>query len=70
MKSVTLEDGQAALLLTGTDEGLDVNMAYAGEVGLAAGLCEVIARRLIEDAAFQQVLLAQLQENIDQADQQ
>ncbi len=63
MKEVTLKDQQAALILTGTADSIQVEMAYEGQVGLAAGLCEVIARRLIEDEAFRDSLLEQVKKN-------
>ncbi len=63
MTEVKLADQQAALLLQETVDGLQVDMAYEGQVGLAAGLCEVIARRLIEDEDFRQELLDQVERN-------
>ena len=63
MKEITLDDQQAALILTGTDDSIQVDMAYEGQVGLAAGLCEVIARKLIEDEEFREMLLNQVQKN-------
>ncbi len=65
MAEVILEDQQAALILTGTNDSIQVDMAYEGKVGLAAGLCEVIARKLIEDEEFRDELLAQMQRNAD-----
>lgn len=65
MAEVILEDQQAALILTGTNDSIQVDMAYEGQVGLAAGLCEVIARKLIEDEEFRDELLAQMQRNAD-----
>ncbi len=61
MAEVILEDQQAALILTGTNDSIQVDMAYEGQEGLAAGLCEVIARKLIEDEGFRDDLLAQIQ---------
>ncbi|MCB2180600.1 MAG: twitching motility protein [Desulfobulbaceae bacterium] len=63
MAKIILEDQQAALLLGATEDGIQVDMAYEGQVGLAAGLCEVIARRLVEDEDFRQELLDQVQKN-------
>ena len=63
MADVTLNEHQAALILGATDDGIQVDMAYEGEVGLAAGLCEVIARRLVEDEEFRSELLVQVQKN-------
>ena len=63
MAEVILEDQQAALILTGTDDSIQVDMAYEGQVGLAAGLCEVIARKLIEDEEFREALLDQVKKN-------
>lgn len=63
MAEMSLKDQQAALILGASDNGLQVEIVHEGEVGLAAGLCEVIARRLIEDEAFRQELLEQLQKN-------
>lgn len=63
MKEVQLEDHQAALILTGTEDSIQVDMAYEGQVGLAAGLCEVIARKLIEDVDFRETLLEQVKKN-------
>jgi hypothetical protein len=63
MKEVQLKDQQAALILTGTDNSIQVDMAYEGQVGLAAGLCEVIARKLIEDPDFREALLEQVKKN-------
>jgi hypothetical protein len=64
MTTITLKDQQAALILTGTSNSIQVEMAYEGQVGLAAGLCEVIARKLIEDPEFKELLLNQVQKNI------
>lgn len=63
MKEVTLQDQQAALILTGTEDTIQVEMAHEGPVGLAAGLCEVIARKLIEDESFREMLLEQVKQN-------
>jgi len=63
MKEITLDDQQAALILTGTNDSIQVDMVYEGQVGLAAGLCEVIARKLIEDEDFREMLLNQVQQN-------
>lgn len=63
MKEMILQDGQAALILTGTDDSIQVEMTHEGPVGLAAGLCEVIARKLIEDENFREMLLEQVKEN-------
>jgi hypothetical protein len=63
MKEMILQDGQAALILTGTYDSIQVEMAHEGAVGLAAGLCEVIARKLIEDEKFREMLLEQVKEN-------
>jgi hypothetical protein len=63
MAEITLKDQQAALILSSNDNGISVEMAYEGQVGLAAGLCEVIARRLIEDEDFRQQLLEQVRKN-------
>ena len=65
MKEITLKDQQAALILTGTNDSILVDMTYEGQVGLAAGLCEVIARKLIEDEKFRELLLNQVQKNAD-----
>ncbi len=63
MAKIALKDQQAALVLSATNNGIQVEMVYEGEVGLAAGLCEVIARRLVEDESFRQELLDQVQKN-------
>ena len=63
MAEITLKDQQAAVVLSTTEDGIQVEIAYEGKVGLAAGLCEVIARRLIEDEDFRQDLLNQVQKN-------
>ncbi len=63
MTNVTLEDQQAALILKGADDSIQVDMAYEGQIGLAAGLCEVIARKLIEDEEFREMLLDQVKKN-------
>lgn len=63
MKEIQLNDQQAALILTGADNSIQVEMAYDGQVGLAAGLCEVIARKLIEDVDFRESLLEQVKKN-------
>lgn len=63
MKEVTLKDQQAALILTGSNDSIQVEMAYEGQVGLAAGLCEVIARKLIEDETFRESLLELVKKN-------
>ena len=65
MAEITLKDQQAALILSSTTaaDNIQVEMAHEGQVGLAAGLCEVIARRLIEDEKFRHELLEQVKKN-------
>jgi len=56
MADISLKDNQAALILDLNDNNISGDIAYHGQVGLAAGLCEVIARRLVEDEMFQDLL--------------
>ena len=63
MTNISLKDNQAALILDLNDNNISVDIAYHGQVGLAAGLCEVIARRLVEDETFRQDLLDQVVKN-------
>ena len=63
MTYISLKDNQAALTLDLNDDNMSVDIAYHGQVGLAAGLCEVIARRLVEDEKFWQDLLDQVMKN-------
>ncbi|MCK5544207.1 MAG: hypothetical protein KAI35_03255 [Desulfobulbaceae bacterium] len=63
MTNISLKDNQAALILDFNDNNINVGIAYHGQVGLAAGLCEVIARRLVEDETFRQDLLDQVVKN-------
>ena len=63
MTDISLKDTQAALILDLNDNNISVDIAYRGQVDLAAGLCEVIARRLVEDEAFRQDLLDQVMKN-------
>jgi hypothetical protein len=58
---VELKDSQAALILETSDEGeISVEVAAADMDGLASQLCQHIARKLIGDEAFQQELMAML----------
>ncbi len=63
MANIILEDQQAAIIFSITENGIQVKMTHEGEVGLAAGLSEVICRRLIEDEKFRQELLGQVEKN-------
>ncbi len=65
MAKIILKDQQAALILSASEDCLDleVDIAYEGQLGMAAGLCEVIARRLIEDESFRHEMLTQVKQN-------
>lgn len=58
-----LKVNQAALILETNDEGeISVEVASPDMDGLASGLCQIIARKLINDEAFQQELLTMLEQ--------
>ena len=65
MPEITLQGNQAALILTANGDDIEVDISHEGSVGLAAGLCEVLAIKLVEDEDFRQELLIKLQENIE-----
>ena len=65
MTEITLQDNQAALILTANGDDIEVDISHVGHVGLAAGLCEALAVKLVEDENFRQELLIKLQENIE-----
>ena len=65
MTEITLQDNQAALILTADGDDIEVYIAHEGHVSLAAALCEVLAKKLVEDEKFREELLVKLQENID-----
>jgi len=57
-----LQPNQAALILEASDEGeISVSVAAKDVDGLAAALCQVIARKLSEDEIFQADILAALE---------
>ncbi|NTV14652.1 MAG: twitching motility protein [Desulfobulbaceae bacterium] len=67
MKTITLKDNQAAIILETSPEGeIHVEMALPDETpesdGFVAALCMVIARKLIEDEAFQEDILSEIDE--------
>jgi len=67
MKTITLKDNQAAIILETSPEGeIHVELALPDETpesdGFVAALCMVIARKLIEDEAFQEDILAEIDE--------
>ena len=66
MTEITLQDNQAALILTANGDDIEIDISHEGHVSLAAGLCEMIAMKLIEDDHFRQELLVKLQENIEE----
>ena len=66
MTEITLQDNQAALILTANGDDIEIDISHEGYVSLAAGLCEMIAMKLVEDDDFRQELLVKLQENIEE----
>ncbi|MBC8318422.1 MAG: hypothetical protein H8E41_10995 [Desulfobulbaceae bacterium] len=66
MTEITLQDNQAALILTANGDDIEVDISHEGHVSLAAGLCEVLAIKLLESEEFRQELLVKLQENIEE----
>jgi len=67
MTTFTLKPNQAALILATSPEGdINVEVAYPEESleedGFAAAICEVIAQRLVDDEAFQEEILAMIDE--------
>jgi hypothetical protein len=65
MTEITLQDNQAALILTANGDDIEVDISHDGHVNLVAGLCEMIALKIIKDNDFRQELLDKLQENIE-----
>ena len=65
MTEITLQDNQAALILTANGDDIEVDISHEGHVSLAAGLCEMIAMKLVQDDDFRQQLLIKLQENCE-----
>jgi hypothetical protein len=70
MTTITLKPNQAALILETSEEGdIEVEVAYAEESieenGFAAGICEVLAQKLVDDEKFQEELLAALDAEMD-----
>jgi len=54
---------QAALILEASEEGeISLSVAAIDADGLAAALCQVIAKKLSEDEIFQAEILAALEE--------
>lgn len=67
MKTITLKDNQAAIILETSPEGeIHVELALPDETpesdGFVSALCMVIARKLIEDEGFQEDILAEIDE--------
>jgi len=65
MKTITLKDNQAAIILETSPEGeIHVELALPDEGpetdGFVAALCMVIARKLIEDEGFQEDILSEI----------
>ena len=48
MNEITLQDNQAALILTANGEDIEVDISHEGHVSLAAGLCKVLALKLVD----------------------
>lgn len=72
MKTITLKPNQAALILETSEEGaIDVEVAYSEESmeenGFAAAILEVIAIKLVEDEEFQDYIMAEFDEELDEA---
>ena len=65
MTELTLQDNQAALILTANGDDIEVDISHDGHVSLAAGLCKVLAMKTVEDEDFRQELLTKLHENIE-----
>lgn len=63
MKEITLQDNQAALILTSNGDDIEIDISHEGHVSLAAALCEMIAMKLVQDEDFRQELLVKLQKN-------
>lgn len=62
MTTITLEANQAAIIVKTTEDGvIDVEVAYAEDSpeddGFAAAICEVVARKLVEDEKFQEEIM-------------
>ena len=58
-----LQPNQAAIILEASDEGeISVDVAAHDVEGLAASLCQVIAKKLTLDEAFQAEILTALED--------
>ena len=65
MTEITLQDNQAALILTANGDDVEVDISHEGSVSFAAGICRAIAIKLVEDDDFRQELLVKVQENLE-----
>jgi hypothetical protein len=65
MTDITLQENQAALILTADGDDIEVDISHEGEVNFAAALCEIIALKLVEDEDFRQDLMAKLEEKYE-----
>ena len=65
MTEITLQNNQAALILTTDGDDIEVDISHEGHVSLAAALCEMLALKLVQDEHFREELLIKLQENME-----
>ena len=58
---ITLQENQAALVLTIDDEGeVSVDVGAPDREGLASAICEAVATKLVNDEEFQEELMDML----------
>ncbi len=60
MAEITLTENQAAVILTASEDDIEVDVAYDGEEGLAGQICKAMAIKLLEDEDFRHELLSRI----------
>ncbi len=60
MAEMTLNENQAAVILTASEGDIEVDIAYEGDENLAGHICKAIAMKLIEDDIFREDLLSSI----------
>jgi hypothetical protein len=70
MADILLNNNQAALILTISDDGeVEINVASPntdeGESSLAAGICMVLGEKLSSDEKFQSMILSEIDEEVE-----
>jgi len=75
MTTITLEANQAAIIVKTSEDGIiDVEVAYAEDSpeddGFAAAICEVIAQKLVDDEEFQEEIMAEVEGEADDEEEE